>query len=298
MTTRPKVVWFGDDYQQWGGTWVASMLSKAGATPYFGQKLENFPVLEDCVVITNNSKAYEYIHRLSKNGNKFGVVLLSDETLEEPMFYLEDSNCLFAARNYFSPKYYQDPKVFTFPLGYRHCFEHFVKETKKASDRRLAWSFAGSLKADRSTAINCFTKLRPYQLNVCESFNDPKQLTTQEYAQVMADSVFAIAPQGGYNIDSFRIYEALEAGTIPVVMNSTTYFQVKPSYWHVIFQGEVEMPFVRADSWDEAADKCAKIIHEGRLDEVQAECRAFWDKWKDLWRKRFCQEISKFSLDR
>jgi len=298
MTKQPKVVWFGEDHRQWGGTWLASMFSQSGATLYFGHILENFPVLEDCVVVTNNSKAYEYIHELIKSGNKFGVVLLSDETLEEPMFYLKEPNCLFAARNYFSPKYYQNPKVFTFPLGYRHCFEHFVKETKKASDRRLTWSFAGSLKADRNTAINCFTKLKPYQLNVCELFNDPKQLTTKEYAQVLADSVFAIAPQGGYNLDSFRIYEALEASTIPVVMNSTPYFKVTSSYWHLIFQGETELPFVRADNWEEAADKCAKIIHEGRVDEVQAKCRAFWDKWKSMWKQQFKQEVGKFNLNR
>lgn len=48
--------------------------------------------------------------------------------------------------------------------------------------------------------------------------NNNDYLPPEEYARIMQDSVFVLCPKG-HSIDQFRIYEALEAGAIPVMEN-------------------------------------------------------------------------------
>lgn len=282
-----NLIWFGESANLWGRSWIEELLKDVDLVYHYPKNKEGAVLLDNCIVVTNNSEAYDYIEALDRANKKYAVILLSDETLTEPMFYLSSPNCIYAARNYFSPRYWRDDKVFTFGLGHRHKFEHYVTPKVLASKRRRTWSFAGSLKADRIHAFDCFKDIKPYQLNIIEFFNDSKGLTTEEYADLLSDTVFCLAPQGGCNLDSFRIYEALEAGSIPVVLKQTEYQKIHPSYWHSIFIGEKDMPFVCASSWEEAAQICKKIIQEDRANEIQKKCSVFWDSWKLKWRSTF-----------
>jgi hypothetical protein len=282
-----NLIWFGESANLWGKSWIESLLKNTNLVYYYPKKKEEAVLLDNCIVVTNNSESYDYIEALDKANKKYAVILLSDETVSEPMFYLSSPNCVYAARNYFSPRYWNNDKVFTFGLGYRHKFEQYVTPKVLASKRRRVWSFAGSLKADREHAFSCFKDITPYQLNILKFFNDLNGLTTEEYADLLSDTIFCPAPQGGCNLDSFRIYEALEAGSIPVVLKRTQFQNIHPSYWHTIFVGEKEMPFVNALNWEEASQICKKIIKEDRIDEIQQKCMIFWDSWKTKWQSSF-----------
>jgi hypothetical protein len=48
-------------------------------------------------------------------------------------------------------------------------------------------------------------------------FNDPQGLSTKSYAELLNQTKFALCPRGNFSVDTFRFYEALEAGTIPIV---------------------------------------------------------------------------------
>ena len=53
--------------------------------------------------------------------------------------------------------------------------------------------------------------------HITQSFGGPEALDVQAYADLLADTVFALCPRGNVSVDCFRVYEALEAGAIPVV---------------------------------------------------------------------------------
>lgn len=287
MFDTANLVWFGSSSLSWGRSWIEELFKMSRVVYHYPKIQEDIDLLDRCIVVTNNSESYDYIRALDRAGKKYAVVLLSDEMLIEPMFYLKSPNCIYAARNYFNPQYWNDSKVFTFGLGHRHKFEEYVTPNVLATERRRLWSFAGSLKADREVAIEHFKNIKPYQLNVLPSFNDAKQLTAEEYADLLSDSVFCLAPRGGANLDSFRIYEALEAGSIPVVLKSTEYQKVSPSYWHAVFVGAQKLPFVCSSTWEEAYVECKKIIDSGRINEVQEECKVFWKSYKLKWSMMF-----------
>ena len=305
MTTHScPIVFFGDPGDLWSFDWLKLLLSTTRGLDYkFFTDPDTAPTFSRSIVVTNNSVAYSYIRRIDQEQKKFGVILLSDETISEDMFYLESKNCIFAARTYVNPQYHEHPKVFTFGLGYKSGFKC---AQKSIADKRFAWSFAGSLKAHRGSAINEFCMiLKPFNITVFDKFNDPKNLTSAEYAKILADSIFVPAPQGGASNDSFRIYEALEAGSIPVVMNNAFSQNFKPSYWHYVFPGTQKFPFICEDSWINASFRAYTLLTGSdkttesldldyeELEKIQSECQTFWQYYKKLWQQKFKTNIEK-----
>lgn len=295
MSDFVDVVFIEENESRHGADWIRHLIPWHRFHQLSKKEAETADLYKNCVVVTHTSAGFAYLKRLTESAINHAVVLLSDETLSEPMDYLDSPYCQFVARNYVHPLVVSHPKVLTFPLGWVNGFYQYTHEFRKnpASKRSNVWSFAGSLKADRQVAIGEMAKLMPFQLNIFEFFHDPNHLTPENYAFNLSNSKFAIAPMGGCNIDSFRIYEALQCGSIPVVMDQHQGFNIHPNYWHAIFRQEAPMPFVVASTWAEAADKVKLILDEGRVDEVQDQCVSFWDRWKEHFRHHFTENIEK-----
>lgn len=296
MSSSVDIVFFGDKNSKHGFDWILHLIPWHKVHRFEKTEAETADLYTNCIVVSHTSAGFAYAKRLTESSIPHAFILLSDETLSEPMEYLESPFCRFAARNYVHPHVLSHPKVLTLPLGWLDGFYQFTHTPRKikASKRTNVWSFAGSLKADRPVAIGEMSKLMPFQLNVFEYFHDPNHLTPDKYAEVLANSKFVIAPMGGCNIDSFRIYEALECGCIPVVLDQHQGFNIHPNYWHAIFRQEAPMPFVVASTWAEAAEKVKKILDENRVDEVQQACLGFWLRWKEHFRHHFTENIEKY----
>ena len=104
--------------------------------------------------------------------------------------------------------------------------------------------------------------------------NDSVDSTT--YMQVLLDSVFTLAP-AGHNPECFRLYEAVEAGSIPVISLDTDYKQHKCkdslSHW-------LDSPIVIVESWSEVIPTLQKLLEEPEvLDMRQADLRAWYNQY-------------------
>ena len=53
-----------------------------------------------------------------------------------------------------------------------------------------------------------------------DSSEGPQPLPIDEYSKLLGDAVFALCPRGNQSLDCYRLYEALEAGCIPIVEDS------------------------------------------------------------------------------
>jgi hypothetical protein len=84
--------------------------------------------------------------------------------------------------------------------------------------------------------------------------NHAEYVAPEKYAEVMLDSIFALCPKG-HSVEQFRIYEAIEAGAIPV-MEMTEQIQQKfpPEYF------ESGMLFVK--SWEDAPKEMASLAED------------------------------------
>lgn len=281
-----NLVCTGEGIHLWGKSWLEHLFRNVNCRFHHYDKASDLELHKNCIVVTSTTENYFYLKRLQATNQKYGVILLSDECLDAPLFFLDDPNCRFLARNYLHPGCIRHPKVFHFGLGYKNEFERHAEPRRPSAKRKFIWSFTGSLKADRQEAIEKFSQFEPHYTYLVEKFNDPNYLKVRNYAETLNNSMFVLAPAGGASNDSFRIYEALECGAIPVVMRHTPHMPVAPSYWHGIFPGS-EMPFIVADSWDDAAAQVKTLIDEKEVEATRKECVNFWRTWKKIWQKEF-----------
>ena len=133
-----------------------------------------------------------------------------------------------------------------------------------------------------------------FQLDTCflsttSMFNDPAGLPTSQYGDVLLRSAFTLCP-GGTNEETYRVWEALEAGSIPVLKAGEAALWVEAQ----LGSGH-PLPMVR--DWTEVADTLRAALFSGdsvmeghaagqmtvlcrRVDELQAQVQVWWARYK------------------
>lgn len=165
------------------------------------------------------------------------------------------------------------PNVRVIPLGLGRGFS--ASGARPASRRRHFWSFVGQLesKPAREALVASLKKYPGGLLYLTHRWNDPDALAPRDYAAILEDSVF-VAAAGGWAAapETFRLFEALEAGAIPVVPDRDM------AYYQAAY-GKV--PFVTASTDLRRVDR----------DAVQAACRAWWARQEAAHAKAFVSAV-------
>jgi hypothetical protein len=176
----------------------------------------------------------------------------------------------YVLRCYHHPRF-RRRGIFTLPLGYTNDLSR-PDELRPASARRYLWFFAGKLVGSRPEMLNAFRPLEPHLALVPSADGQPgPRLSKSEFHATLADSVFAPCPMGNVVLETFRFYEALENGTIPLV-------ERRPfRNYYADFFGKHPVPTFA--SWNEAANfvRTMKDNH-AELDALQERVTAWW-RW-------------------
>lgn len=101
--------------------------------------------------------------------------------------------------------------ILTIPLGYPNGTKTQFETTHIAS--KYAWSFTGEFKASRVTMRRAFYGLEPKLLYDTSA----QQISKDQFNRIMQDTIFAPCPMGNVMIETWRLYEALELGSIPLI---------------------------------------------------------------------------------
>ena len=268
--------------------WLCEILDVQETDINIVRNFEDFKTDKNSLVICNHAVNYRVcLDALRANSRQYGVFLLSDENLIETCEWLHDPTCLFSIRNYIHPMYFSHPKVTTIGLGYKKDFKKYLTH-KPSEERYNAWVFAGTPHGERRKMLDVFELIKPNQTHECSGFCSADALATRGYAEMMNDAVFALCPPGQDSMDSFRIYEALEAGCIPIALARTAKMPIYPSYWHTIVQSAEthKIPFIIEDTWEMCAKKVDTLLINSTQSILQKECTEFWvtvkQKWKNI----------------
>jgi hypothetical protein len=169
--------------------------------------LQNVEMIKDMVK--------EKLDKLLAEKKPAVLLHLSDEILKDSLDLYDHPAVKLVIRNYLRPDIKNADKVITIPLGY--VKNRSLKGTyKKASERKLKWSFAGSIdKADRMSMLQSLAVVAPNSIKLLSTWKHPLPEEAPEYLATMGDSVFIPCPKG-QNFETYRLYEALEAGCIPM----------------------------------------------------------------------------------
>jgi hypothetical protein len=184
------------------------------------------------------------------------------------------------------------------PLGYSNGWGRNGRPIRKATERKYVWSFIGQAgKASRPDVANMLARIEPHFMFATDNVpglalmsavqGKPRRIPPSEASEILLDSMFSPAPMGNVNLETFRVYESLEAGSIPIVEKRLTL-----DYFRRLL-GDHPMPAVR--SWSEAARLVQKLLRNpDDIDQLQGDCLRWWDEYK----VRFTEQFGKFLAER
>ena len=249
--------------------WIAEILG-----PYIDEHVSDGQhkiVLDDCIVADSYLHAgpSEYFERF--RGRKAWLLHLSDETYEGG--YRHYANFKGVLRNYWS-SVFDVPGILQFPLGYAEGLPQDFRNQESAN-RRYLWNFAGAAgKGSRPDMLRALLPIGPSFTLITDGQAPVKSLGRKEYFRVLVDSVFTPCPMGNVNLDTFRIYEALECGSIPILEKRLTL-----DYFTKLFKSH---PLPAFQSWGSAAAFVAQISADPeRLRQLQSVCSSWWNDYKE-----------------
>lgn len=279
-------------------------------------------VLANSIVITDgypkgDKTAKEYFSQFSQQGFRVGIIHLSDEWFNAPVDFYQEVDFVF--RNYYRPDVSLRPNVYFLPLGYKRGYHNYT-EIKPILERQYVWSFAGQLggKLTRRTMMLHAEKIPGGYAAISQGFNDSSQLSFEGYVKLMGNSVYALSPGGNSCVETFRVYEAMESGAIPIVENPTRLnilkaiarevFNVKNynihqvwriQYWrfaiHRIFGKNYwlqvygdDFPCLQCSDWS----SLAQIIQSSDAEALSFKITSFWSAYKKDLKMKFSELVT------
>ena len=261
----------------WTLVWTVNLWESDWILSLFGDNIRQLvqqpEVINNAILVVNNVPSFHTLfNAYEQAGYTYCILHLSDEELT-PVVYPASCACVF--RNYYNPTI-KDPRIVYLPLGYKSGFPTHVSASKEYD-----WVFAGDIKKsdrrDMSQALHSVGK-NGY-VHTIQGFNSSDCLPVKDYATLMMSSWFAPSPIGSKNAECFRTWEALEAGTIPIVPDSSPFHYISiPHYYDTLVKAcgfNEPVPFPVLTSW-----KDIETVPWEQAPALQQKCVEWWDRFK------------------
>ena len=275
LNAAPKkihLIWLHDPNHFWEKDWLPEILSEVHCEidELADTNCEQF--LDNSIFIIPDipsNKCKQHFSRCRAMGLKFGIIHLSDEFYAgSDDFY---KHAVFVLRNYWHKKYLNMDNVSFFPLGYTYKFwNNFTGQITDSSHRKYTWSFPGH--ANKSTRLHMLANMILVPNYFVHDTSVARALASEQYRDLLLDSIFVPCPKGNWNIDSFRVTESLECGCIPIV-------ETHPFDYYAKLLGS--HPFPSVYTWDEAPALIAQLLaNPEKLEKLRIDCYEWWQNYK------------------
>lgn len=270
-------------HKSWEETWIHELFEEVSAPIVDIVEDTYTQIFPRAILIFSNpdrEKLDNLLRAYSEKNAPFALIQLSDEELHYTD--LEYHKAAFILKNYWSsPLMLKDPRVVFFPLGYKRNFwEGYQGNSKSACERFYTWSFAGNIARPwRLKMARHMGFIERYRVHHACGFTSKNALSTSQYRDLLLETVFSPCPRGNTSFDSFRIYESLEAGCIPIVQSTH-----KKDYFTDLLGPH---PLIIIEDWKEAPQIVEKLLKDPiLLEKRRLECLTFWNKIKKDLKKR------------
>ena len=216
--TPVRLVYDLPEFVNWESDWLHYLLRDFDVQPILDP--DHCFVDENVILASSSSDTgrakllRQHLQAFQRRRLKVGLFHLSDEFDVTPVDIYSDADFVF--RNYYRREALRSPHCRYFGIGYKSGFAQSVVH-KPISQRRYTWFFAGQPKSSRAAMLDQANTIPGGRFHLTTKWSDPAGLDTTQYAALLSDTVFALCPRGNRSADCFRLYEALEAGAIPIV---------------------------------------------------------------------------------
>lgn len=204
-------------------------------------------VIDNSVIIYSNNKNncddkfIEYLNKFTQSGYDFYLLHLSNESLNHNFNYYTLANHCF--RNYYDKNIKLNNCTFI-PLGFKSNFLNREKSYENIKEKIYDFAFIGQIKSDREILVNILETLDNVFIHKTTRWNCHTALSELDCSNIYSQTKFIPCPMGYEHPDSFRIMEALESGSIPIIMNYNN-FDYFDNVW------DSNSPIPRINNWDE-----------------------------------------------
>lgn len=224
----------------------------------------------------------EYFKRLTDNDISFKVLHLSDEFSTDDISFYSLEHCKVTLRNYLRPDAPYSDKVLTIPLGFHHTSTQNAGGTLK--DRKLLWSFHGTGWFGRKEILEGLSDLAPHSCHITPVWNHSTMTREADYIRILSNTRFVPILRGN-NVETFRLYEALEAGCVPIYVGGNTEYDKAYSAWL-----KDNLGLVDSINWF-AAKKYMSLLDD-KYKAVENYRMMLLDNWRK-WKERVRADIAK-----
>lgn len=273
-----RIVWGCDQSRQLEVGWVNFLLSSVPQ-----HMLPRHILVESGLLLLesspSNNRLLKHCHdRMARlnllQDQPLTIIHLSDEDGRDgDSFYsLLPEDCI-VWRNFHHPRFLDDCRIRSFPIGPRR--EFLVESNEMSgiccSKRSIPWGFMGTLwsSGSRTLAVSLFLRSIPQG-----TFYGGKHfgvgIPLDVYRHRLQHTTFALAPEGDRHLDTFRLWESLCCGCIPLVVD---YSECANYLFPLDYPGPI------FSTWGAALKFAQKYLHDGPfLDKLQAELQYWWSK--------------------
>jgi hypothetical protein len=222
-----------------------------------------------------------YFDSFRRKDYKVGLIHISDEIGEDLPIQAYD-NFALVLRNYAYPQFDALAQVRILPLG---C-SIMSGTIPDQGQRNIAWAFMGTVwpGGPRARMLQALLDVPGGFIHTTPQFG-LGTLSPPVYGGILRRTLFCPAPRGDRTWDSFRLYEGLEMGCVPMVERAEGYFRRLLG----------EHPMIEIDDWSEAA-RLARALLEDRptLDARRQACGDWWQATK----ARLAREVAALVRER
>lgn len=142
-----------------------------------------------------------------------------------------------------------------------------IKDFKinKHLPKKYLWSFVGQVQnPSRQQCVEVLRTLPDGYLKEISGFGGYTDdgMEYQEYLDIMCQSKFVICPSGSMSVDSFRLYEAMECGAIPITDKRSPRDAKDFNYWDELYP---ENTLVQVEEWTGGAIRQILLFNDPEI---------------------------------
>jgi hypothetical protein len=125
--------------------------------------------------------------------------------------------------------------------------------------------------ASRYDLINKHKKLLPNFIKETKNFSSAESLSAEEYYKKLKESIFVLVPHGYLHPESYRLYEGLECGCIPIIENPHNFYD----------NFLPDNPLIKINLWNESIDIINDLNkNKKKLKKKFEEINNWWKHYK------------------
>lgn len=222
---------------------------------------------EGAVFILNGRTHVDDVSAINADINKLRWVLFIDTGDEEARFpWREIQHPIMRVWMMLPRMNIHDDTHYKLVNGYRPQTREVLKKIGY-KEKTQDWFFAGQVNHERRE--QCVHELKLFLEPARNLYPNGTLITTdgfgkevlnyEQYLDHMAMSKIVLCPSGIESPDNFRLYEALEAGCVPVVDAFSTKHK-HPGFWRYLLGDDIPFPIV--DYWDALPKLMPELLRE------------------------------------